>query len=158
MSSARVAALPERSNALAAIVWSGLLAGVLDLSAAFIRWGHPAGITKGIASGLLGPQAFQGGWGIVALGTALHFLIAFSGAVVFYVASRKLTFLTQRAVLWGFLYGIAVYMFMAWVVVPLSAFPKSKTPLALTALVLSLLTHMFCVGLPIALVTRHYSR
>jgi hypothetical protein len=144
--------------ALPAIGWGGLTAGILDITVAFIRWGNPPGILKGIASGLLGPQAFHGGWGIAALGLGLHFLIAFSAATVYYAASRKLTFLTQRAVVWGFLYGIAVYMFMSWVVIPLSALPKSKAPFSLTALVLSLLTHMFCVGLPIALAVRRYSR
>ena len=146
----------EKSNALPAIWWGGLIAGVLDLTTAFIRWGYP--VTKGIASGLLGPHAFQGGWGTAALGTALHFLIAFSAAAVYYAASRKLAFLTRRAVLWGSLYGIAIYMFMSWVVVPLSAVPKSKAPFTFTALALSLLTHIFCVGLPIALAVRRYSR
>jgi hypothetical protein len=94
--------------------------------------------------------------GNCGLGLGLHFLIAFSAAVVYYAASRTLTFLTRRAVLWGFLYGIAVYMFMSWVVVPLSAFPKSKAPFSFVALTLNLLTHMFCVGLPIALAVRHY--
>src|SRR5713101_5509781 len=142
--------------ALPAIGWGGLTAGILDITVAFIRWGNPPGILKGIASGLVGPQAFQGGWGTAALGLGLHFLIAFSAAAVYYAASRMLTFLTRRAVLWGFLYGIAVYMFMSWIVVPLSAFPKSKTPFSFVALTLNLLTHMFCVGLPIALAVRHY--
>jgi hypothetical protein len=70
------------------------------------------------------------------------------------MASRKLRFLIQRAVLWGVLYGIAVYMFMSWIVLPLSAFPKSKAPFSMSSLVISLLTHMFCVGLPIALAVR----
>jgi hypothetical protein len=72
--------------------------------------------------------------------------------------SRKLTYPTLRAVVCGFLYGVAVYMFMSWIIVPLSAFPQSKAPFSLTALTLSLLTHMFCVGLPIALAARRYSR
>ena len=49
-------------------------------------------------------------------------------------------------------------MFMSWLVVPLSAFPKSKAPFSLAAQVLSLLTHMFCVGLPIALAVRRYAK
>jgi hypothetical protein len=73
-------------------------------------------------------------------------------------ARPALSDLTRRAVLWGFLYGIAVYMFMSWVVVPLSALPKGKTPFSFSALIVSLLTHMFCVGLPIALAVRRYSR
>ena len=92
-----------------------------------------------------------------ALGLALHFSIALSAAAVYYAASRKIAFLYQRAVIWGLFYGIAVYMVMTWIVVPLSALPKSKAPFTLTGLILSLLTHMFCVGLPIALATRKYS-
>ncbi len=133
------------------------MAGVLDITAAFVRWGKPVRILQGIASGLLGPQAFQGGRGIVALGMTLHFVIAFSAAAVYYAASRKLVFLRSRAVLWGLLYGIAVYMFMSWVVVPLSAFPKSKAPFSVTGVAISLLTHMFCVGLPIALAVRRFA-
>ncbi len=152
--STSAATLQGRPKAISAILWGGVAAGVLDLSAAFLRWGHPVGITQGIASGLIGPRAFQGGWPTVALGTGLHFFIALSAASVYYAASRKLTFLIQRAVLWGFLYGIAVYMFMSWIVLPLSAFPKSKAPFSMSGLVISLLTHMFCVGLPIALAVR----
>ena len=158
MSPAQAASSAQQSNAVPAIVWGGLTAGVLDITVAFIRWGNPPRILKGIASGLLGPQAFHGGWGTAALGLGLHFLIALSAAAVYYAASRTLTFLTRRAVLWGFLYGIAVYMFMSWIVVPLSAFPKSKAPFSFAALVLSLLTHMFCVGLPIALAVRRYAK
>ena len=113
---------------------------------------------QGIASGLLGPQAFQGGSGTAALGLALHFFIAFSAAGFYYAASRKLAFLRKRAVAWGMLYGVAVYMFMSWVVVPLSALPKSKAPFSLPGLILSLLTHMFCVGLPIALAVRRHAK
>ena len=147
----------EKNRALPAIFWGGIIAGILDITVAFIRWGKPARILQGIASGLLGPTAFQGGAATVALGAALHFSIALSAAAVYYVASRKLLFLRQRAVLWGLFYGIAVYMFMSWIVVPLSASPKSNAPFSITALALSLLTHMFCVGLPIALANRRYS-
>lgn len=152
------AALPaKKGNALPAILWGGLSAGFLDITVAFVRWGKPFRILQGIASGLIGPQAFQGGWGTAALGIALHFFIALSAAAVYYGASGKLQFLRQRAVIWGLLYGIAVYMFMSWVVVPLSAFPKNHAPFSGIGLALSLLTHMFCVGLPIALAVRRYS-
>lgn len=147
----------ERSQALPVILWGGLSAGVLDISAAFIRWGKPVRLLQGIASGLLGPRAFQGGKGTAALGLVLHFFIAFSAAAVYYAASRRLAFLRQRALVWGMFYGVAVYMFMSWVVVPLSALPKSKAPFSMTGLVLSLLTHMFCVGLPIAFAVHHYA-
>jgi hypothetical protein len=147
-----------KTGALAAIMWGGLSAGVLDITAAFIRWGIPMRILQGIASGLLGARAFQGGWAIAALGLALHFFIALAAAAIYYAASRQLVFLRRRAVLWGLFYGIVVYMVMSWVVVPLSAFPKSKALFSGIGLVLSLLTHMFCVGLPIALAIRRYAK
>lgn len=149
--------LAEKSKALAAIGWGGLIAGILDITTAFIRWRPPVRLLQFIASGLLGSGAFQGGLGTAALGLALHFFIAFSAAAIYYAASRKLAFLRQRPVVWGLFYGIAVYMFMTWVVVPLSAVHRSQTPFSATGLALSLLTHMFCVGLPIALAVRRYS-
>jgi hypothetical protein len=97
----------ERSQALPVILWGGFSAGVLDISAAFIRWGKPVRLLQGIASGLLGPRAFQGGKGTAALGLALHFFIAFSAAAVYYAASRRLAFLRQRALVWGMFYGVA---------------------------------------------------
>jgi hypothetical protein len=147
----------EKSKALPAIGWGGLIAGILDITTAFIRWRPPVRLLQGIASGLLGSRAFEGGWGTAALGLALHFFIAFSAAAVYYAASRKLAFLRQRAMVWGLFYGIAVYMFMTWVVVPLSAVRRSHAPFSATGLALSLLTHMFCVGLPIGLVVRRFS-
>src|SRR5262249_1083958 len=127
----------KASQALPAIFWGGLTAGGLGSTAPLLPWGATPNILKSVARALLGVQALLGGWGIAALGLGLHFLIAFSAASVYYAASRKLGFLKQRAVLWGFLFGIAVYMFMSWVVVPLSAFPKTHAPFSVTSLVLS---------------------
>ncbi len=148
----------KKNSALQAILWGGVIAGILDISVAFIRWGHPVRLLQGIAGGLLGRAAsLQGGMATATLGLAFHFSIAFSAASVYYLASRKLVFLHERPVVWGLFYGVAVYMFMSWVVVPLSALPKSTAPFSMTSLVLSLLTHMFCVGLPIALANRRYA-
>jgi len=61
MSPAQAASRVESSEAISAIGWGGLVAGVLDITVAFIRWGNPPGLLRGIASGLLGQQAFQGG-------------------------------------------------------------------------------------------------
>jgi hypothetical protein len=145
----------HKSTALSAILWGGFIAGILDLTAAFITWGlkgiNPIRIAQSIASGLLGKDAFQGGLGTAALGVVLHFFIACSAAATFYGLSRGLTFLTEHPVQWGLIYGIAVYMVMYWIVTPLSAVPKSTHPPSLTSIAIAVLTHMFCVGLPIAL-------
>src|SRR5580704_11615257 len=92
----------RNSWALPAIFFAGLLAGVLDITAAFITWAPqgvpPVRILQGIASGLLGPQAFMEGSAAALLGAALHFLIAFSAAAVFYAARRKIDFMTRRPI------------------------------------------------------------
>src|SRR6266496_3791093 len=117
-----------KSHALAAIFWAGLVSGGLDITAAFVTWApqgvSPIRILQGIASGLLGAKAFAGGWKTAALGFVCHFFIAFSAATVFYVASGKLTLMTRRPILSGILYGVAVYLVMYWIVMPLSNFHK----------------------------------
>lgn len=148
------------SSAGPAIFWAGLLCGVLDITAAFVTWApkgiSPARILRGIAGGLLGPRASQGGAATAALGLAIHFLIAFSAAAVFYAISRRVGFLIEQAVLSGVLYGVAVYLFMYWVVVPLSRLPRR--PFSWTPTIIAVVTHIVCVGLPIALVVRRFSR
>ncbi len=145
---------------LPAIFWAGLTCGVLDISAAFITWAikgvKPFLILQGIASGLLGPRSFDGGWPTAILGAACHFFIAFSAATVFYLASRKLAFMIQRPILSGTLYGISVYVVMYWMVKPLSL--VRPRPFSLQETIVAIITHIVCVGLPISLVVRRYSK
>jgi hypothetical protein len=140
-----------------AILWGGLAAGTLDLAAALVLYGlrgaRPIRILQAISSGLLGAAAFQGGAATAALGVALHFLIAFGAAAVYFAASRKLGFLVRHAVPWGLAYGVGVYLFMNTVVLPLSA--VARRPFALDPTLI--LVHMLCVGLPIALAVRRYA-
>lgn len=148
------------ANALGVILRAGLLCGVLDITAAFVTWAPkgvpPEMLLQAIASGLLGEKSFDGRWETAALGGALHFLIAFSAAAVFYAASRTLTFMTSRPVLAGIAYGMAVYLFMDWIVMPLSNL--HRRPFSASAALIAILTHMVCVGLPISLVVSRYSR
>jgi hypothetical protein len=69
----------------------GVIAGVLDLTAAFATWGlkgvNPIIIAQSVASGLLGKDAFHGGLATAALGVVLHFFIACSAAAIFYPLS-----------------------------------------------------------------------
>ena len=143
------------------ILWGGLIAGTLDICAAFLsawlRAGvRPAQVLHSVASGLLGPPAFQGGAKTAVLGLALHFFIATVWTVVFYLASRKLLFLVERPILFGLLYGVVVYLFMNFVVLPLSF--VNRRPQPLTGRAIQLLIIMFCIGLPIALIVRRFSR
>ena len=85
--------LPRPSQAQRAIGWAGLLAGSLDITAAFVvaglRGRGPVSVLQGIAGGLLGISSFRGGLATAALGALFHFLITTTAAAVFYLASRK---------------------------------------------------------------------
>jgi len=111
-----------------------------------------------IASGLLGPTALAGGAKMAVLGTVLHYFIATTWATVFYLASRRLKFLIAQPLISGLLYGVLVYSFMAFVVVPLSLVRRSGNPVPVTARIVPCLIIMFCIGLPIALIVRRFSR
>jgi len=149
------------SKAVLAIFWGGLACGVLDIGQAFIVFGllrgaAPVRVLQSVASGLLGAKAFQGGAGSAALGLTLHFLIAFTAAAIYYAASRNIGFMNQRAVLSGLLYGEMVFLFMNFVVVPLSAIHRVP-PFTMAQLITGPIGHTFLVGLPIALAVRKFS-
>jgi len=152
--------LEKNPNAMLAVLWAGFACGVLDLTAAFIVYGFygakPVPLLQGIASGLLGPKAFDGGLATALLGLLCHFVIAFGAATVFFVASRAIPFLLQNAVISGALYGVAVYFFMNRIVVPLSA--AAKRPFSMKMMIIGVIIHIFCVGLPISLSVRRFSR
>jgi hypothetical protein len=154
------AILPSQSpNALLAFVWGGLACGVLDITAALVVYGYfglkPVRLLQGIAGGLLGPRTYDGGIATALLGLVCHFVIAFSAAAVFVAASRVAPFLVRYAVLSGALYGIAVYFFMNRIVVPLSA--ATKRPFSVEMMLIGVVIHIFCVGLPIALAARRFA-
>jgi len=147
----------KRSRALPTIALAGLIAGILDITSAFVIAGIKGTgsirMLQGIASGLLGQRSFEGGMATAGLGLAIHFLIAFTAAAVFYAASRKLSSLTEHAVVSGLLYGIAVYIFMYWILVPL-VFPTAHHSMSRD--VTAVIIHIVLIGLPIALVVRRF--
>ena len=142
------------------VIVGGTAAGVLDILAAFAFRGAfgvgPVRVLQGIASGLLGPAAFQGGAATAFVGLALHFVIAFAVAAVYYAASRALPVLAHRAVLCGLAYGVVVHVIMNQVVLPLSRVNFRTPPWSFVASMVVI--HMLFVGLPIALAVRRASR
>jgi len=143
-----------------AILFGGLTVGALDGLDAIVFFGlrngvGPIRIFKGIAGGLLGREAaLAGGWPTALLGVVLHFTIATSIVAVFYVLSRRLPFLIRRPFVWGPVYGVAVYLTMNLVVVPLSALHGTGLPQAVPVLLNGLLIHIIGVGMPSALFAR----
>jgi hypothetical protein len=144
-----------------ALLFGTLAVGTLDILDAFIFFGlrgaRPIRILQSIAAGLLGREAFNGGWGTAALGLALHVFIALVIVLVFLAASQHMPVLTRHAVAAGVLYGISVYLVMTFVVVPASAAGGRGLPAWPVALN-GVLIHMFGGGLPASLAARAAAR
>jgi hypothetical protein len=148
----------KKSEAFRGILTAGLVVGILDISSALVIWwqrgvGARRGL-QGITAGLLGAKSFDGGLVTAGLGLALHFFVALVVVSVFYLASRKIEFLTIHPVVSGVLYGIGVYIVMYCLVLPM-AFPTFRHRPGNDLLAVAI--HISLIGLPCALIVRRYS-
>jgi uncharacterized membrane protein YagU involved in acid resistance len=173
------------------IVWGillgGLIAGAFDIIYAFVVYGplsygiSPQRILQSVAAGWIGREASQaGGWNTAMLGLGTHFLIATIMAAVYVFLSKSFGALTRNPILWGFVYGLILYVAMNYIVVPLSAaganghFASSFGEAAARLrnafsevqggaegypwmLWGTIFTHTVLVGVPIALVARRFA-
>jgi hypothetical protein len=155
MAVATLAMARQGSDLFHAILVGGAVAGTLDLTSAFITFGPDN--PRIIAAGLIGLQAVRTGIFPWILGVLLHYFIAFSAATVYCLASRKLRFLHDHWLVCGILYGIAVFLVMNLVVLPLCAFHYTG-PFKLRGLLQGILAHIFLIGLPISFSLRRLSR
>jgi hypothetical protein len=152
---------PGLPRALPLILRIGLIAGTLDITDALVfsyfRGATPFMVFQYIASGLIGARSFQLGWTSVLLGVAIHYFIALTWTALFYLLSRRFAILVRQPVPSGLLYGVAVYLFMNLVVLPLSRVPHPLKPASLVSRVNGVLALMFCIGLTISLLVRRGS-
>lgn len=142
------------------ILTAGAVAGALDLALAVtfftIRGAPLNAVPQAIASGLFGQRALHAGASATTLGIGLHFLIAIVVAAIYYLLSRTIKLLNHQPILSGTVYGLAVYVVMQDIVVPLSAQPHSHPSTAW--LLLNLASHVVLVGITISLITRRFTR
>lgn len=143
------------------VFWAGLIAGTLDLTGAcVVSWLRarvpPVRVFQSVASGVFGSASFSGGAKTAVLGVVFHFIIATTAAAVYYLASRRLAFLINQTIIAGILYGVLVYIFMNFVVLPLSA--VARRPVPLSGRIIGMLIIILCVGLPIAIIVRRLSK
>ena len=161
-STSSIATAPANSPSrpLTAIFWGGLLAGILDIRQAFIGFGFygakPFRILQHIAGGVFGALSMQMGWTSAVLGLVFHFAIAFAAAVVYYLASRVLRVMVEHAIVCGLIYGELVFLFMYFVVLPLT--PLGPAHFSTATYITGPIGHTFLVGLPIALSVRRFGR
>ena len=162
--------LPRGNVSTRQAVLSGwLLCGVLDISAACLQaWIQarraPTDVLRGVASALWGGAAMTAGPGMAAIGLAMHFTVALTATVIFYVLSRRLAVL-RTAPLWivGPLYGLVVFSAMNYGTLPALSWLRSlylHTPPRWPGSMgwPQLAIHMVCVGTPIAWAVRRAPR
>ena len=144
------------------VLLAAMVVAVLDMLDAIIVWvvidqrSTAQRIFQSVATGLLGPESFRGGAATAALGLVLHCVVALGWTVVFFLLLRQWPWLrrtvasTRGAVLVGLAYGVAVWLLMDGLVLPLSR--ARVTPIGQPWFWIQLATHPFVVGLPIALI------
>jgi hypothetical protein len=109
-------------GALTAILLGGIVAATIDIGAAVLISGHDVTyILHTIAGGLIGRRAFSGGTRTALLGLLLQQLMGVIIAAIYVVAAGLLPLLKRRWLACGLLYGVAIFLVMNYVVVPLSA-------------------------------------
>jgi uncharacterized membrane protein YagU involved in acid resistance len=141
-----------QSPAFRYVLLGGFLAGLADTIYPTVKtvmagkpWFSP---WKGVASGLLGKAASDGGMEMVALGLALHYFICISAAVLLYLLVSRVKFVPRQWIVLGVLYGIAFLLTMNYVILPLSAIGHGIYPLE--QLHIHAFWHIVLVGLPTA--------
>lgn len=146
---------------MAVVLVGWLVAGTMDITAAVTYYPltanvRPIRILQGIASGVLGPRAFQGGLETAGLGLALHYLIALIWTIVFLVAVRVFKPLLRNLIATGVAYGLLVWAVMTQIVLPLSN--VRHTPFNLAAAIVAAVLVILCIGLPLAGIIGRYER
>lgn len=141
------------------ILIAGLIAGILDASAAIINFvistgKNPVIVFQYIASGIFGRKAFDGGWQMPGWGLFFHFCIAFLFSLFFFVCFAQIRSLFNNRILAGIFYGIFAWLVMSQVVVPLSN--AHKLPFDPVKALIAVGILIVAVGLPISLIAHNY--
>jgi hypothetical protein len=136
------------------VLGGGAVAATLDILYAWWFWRLKAGISmqrilQSVAAGVLGRSSFDGGTSTATLGLVLHYFIASVMSVGYYLATDRWPLLVERPVLCGARYGLLLYAVMNAIVAPLSA--AGQGPADRLWIVLSIVVHMVCIGIPIGL-------
>ena len=146
-----------KNRPIVGVLLGGGVAATLDIVYAILRNGQygksPLWVLQSVASGWLGSGAFGSGTLGGIVGLLSHYGILLVAAALYFAISRRLPALQSQALACGAVFGVLVYLFMNFVVLPLSAFPYtlSYPPLRLLE---GFASHAVIVGIPISLAIR----
>ena len=131
--------------------------GTLDILFAMIltiAFGREiANMLRYVASGPF-PAATELGTGGAILGLVVHFALMAIMAAVYMAVAWDREQLLDKPIQWGVIYGLATYVVMNWVVVPLRFHsPLPPKPISIAT---QLFAHIVLVGIPMALIASRY--
>ena len=115
---------PILKPAITTIILAWLVAGTLDISYAIITWGPVFGrvttahLLQGIASTLMGKDAYSGGASAALVGLAMHYGISLAWVTIYFFLFPYLPLLARHTFLSGVLYGVFVWAMMSLLIVP----------------------------------------
>lgn len=143
---------PARNFVIREVLKGGICAGVADFLYASITtmmaghsWTQP---WLGVAGGLIGRAAKQGGLEIASIGVELHFFICTSAAALLYLIANRARWIPKQWIVLGILYGVAFLAVMNYVILPLSAIGRGIYPLE--KIHIAAFFHILLVGWPTA--------
>src|SRR5678809_43206 len=145
-----------RRSFFASALTAGLIAGVMDITAAcihaYLRNGAtPEQILRGIAGGAFGKEAAANGNMMIFWGLLFHFLIAISFTFFFFLLAKMIPSLVRYPVLIAIIYGAFVWTFMRYVVLNYISTIKI-TPIVgqekIINTIIGAVILMICIGLP----------
>ncbi len=149
--------LSRVSGPVTAVLLGGGTAATIDIIYAFVRNAGfdktPEWVLQSVASGFLGLGAFESGIPGALLGLVSHYSILIVAAFVYLQAANRVPVLRTQVLACGAIFGVLVYLFMNFVVLPLSAFPFTLTYSPMR-LIEGFASHAVFVGIPIAIAIR----
>jgi hypothetical protein len=148
----------DRNSLARSIALGGIIIGTLHLIIQHFLFFSLLGkvpfttVEQYIASAALGNAAFAGGLATALLGVFFHYLISCVIAGVFILSAARIPLLRRNIIVGSLLYGIAAFIVMNFIVVPLSAAPKLDR--TLFGLIELSIEHTLLIGLPLGILVQ----
>jgi hypothetical protein len=144
------------------ILFAWLIVGTLDITAATIHFllnggKDPLVIFNYIASGILGPKAYEIGAPLMTiLGLALHYLIALGWTLIFFTLYPRLPIMARNRVVTGIVYGYIMQIIMTQFVVRVIS-KITPRPFNLNSFLISGGILVVAIGIPLSFMAyRHF--
>jgi hypothetical protein len=141
------------------ILITTLIAGCMDITGASIqayvlRSITPDVLLKYIASGFFGKDAFNGGFGMMAIGLLVHFFIVFACTVSFFLLYPKLKFLRRSIIMNSLLIALVAWAVTNLIIIPMSNINAAPVNYSRATIAYAIL--FICIGLPISISAKKF--